>query len=62
MWKNSLCYSCKHKRESGNKRGSIFWMCKISGRIPTISKYPPQPVNACQGYDKGRPEEPKKNE
>ena len=46
----SLCETCQHQRRIENRRGSVFWMCRLSATDARFPKYPPQPVLRCSGY------------
>lgn len=47
----SLCDRCKHVRRIESARGSVFLLCTRSSEDPRYSKYPPQPVVACRGFE-----------
>lgn len=53
-----LCASCRHVRRTGNRRGSVFYLCTLAGSDPRFRRYPPLPVLSCAGYerDTGRDE------
>jgi hypothetical protein len=46
----SLCETCQHMREVITPKGSRFLLCQLSQSNPNYSKYPPQPVVRCEGY------------
>jgi hypothetical protein len=46
-----LCTSCLHKRQLGNNRGSVFYMCERGLLDPDWAKYPRLPVFRCTGYE-----------
>jgi len=48
----SLCESCGWMREIVTPKGSRFLLCQLSQSNPNYSKYPPQPVVQCDGYQK----------
>ena len=48
-----LCRTCTHHRLTGNRRGSVFYMCERSLEDPSFPKYPPLPVLECRGYEAG---------
>jgi len=48
-----LCADCLHSRQIQSKRGSIFFLCKLSESDPTFPKYPRLPVLSCRGYAPG---------
>lgn len=50
----SLCHRCRHLRLTGNKRGSVFLQCTE----PTLPRYGPQPVRACDRFAPRDPQEP----
>ena len=45
----SLCETCQNMREVRTAR-SRFLLCELSVTNPDFSKYPPQPVVRCDGY------------
>ena len=47
MW--SLCETCRHVREVRTAR-STFLLCELSFTDAAYPKYPPQPVERCEGY------------
>lgn len=47
----SLCERCKHVRRIESARGSVFFLCMRATEDPRYSKYPPQPVVACRGFE-----------
>jgi hypothetical protein len=51
-----LCIACAHARAVVSAKGSTFWLCKLSATDPRFRKYPPLPVRACPGYQRGDPE------
>jgi hypothetical protein len=40
-----------HLRTTANARGSVFMMCEKAKVDARFTKYPPQPVRACQGFE-----------
>ena len=46
----SLCETCTHRRDVVTPKGSRFLLCQLSVSNPDYSKYPPQPVVRCAGY------------
>jgi len=46
-----LCAACRHGRQTGNKRGSSFWLCERSATDPRFVRYPQLPVLACPGFE-----------
>ncbi len=56
-----LCATCRWVRIASNKRGSVFYRCLRADTDPPdprFVRYPPLPVLACPGYDRGRPQRP----
>jgi hypothetical protein len=49
MMTPSLCETCKNLREVRTAR-SRFLLCELSVTNAAYSKYPPQPVVRCDGY------------
>jgi len=47
---NSLCLTCRRRREVITGKGSRFVLCTLSQSNPQFAKYPPQPVGRCEGY------------
>ncbi len=47
----SLCQSCTHCKEIVTGKGSRFLLCQLSQTDSRYSKYPPQPVVRCGGYE-----------
>jgi len=47
----SLCHTCAQVREIISPRGSRFFLCRKSQEDVRFSKYPPQPVVRCAGYE-----------
>ena len=46
-----LCAGCRHARRTGNRRGSVFWLCLAHRFDPDMPKYPALPVRDCRHYD-----------
>jgi hypothetical protein len=46
----SLCKTCIRAREIVSGKGSRFLLCELSQSDSRFPKYPPQPVNRCDGY------------
>lgn len=46
-----LCGSCAHAKMIETKRGSTFYLCRLSETDPRFPKYPPLPVIRCAGYE-----------
>ena len=51
----SLCSGCRHARAIRSARGSVFLMCERAKTDPRFSKYAPQPVISCTGFEPGSP-------
>ncbi len=50
--KIGLCESCKNVEVTANRRGSRFYLCKLSAHDARFPKYPRLPVLACEGYER----------
>jgi hypothetical protein len=48
----SLCETCVLMREILTPKGSRFLLCQLSQSNPDYTKYPPQPVIECDGFQK----------
>ena len=48
----SLCEACSHRKEIVSSKGSIFLLCEKSETDRRFTKYPPQPVVQCVGYER----------
>lgn len=48
-----LCADCVHGQRVVSARGSLFWLCRLSGRDPAFVRYPRLPVLRCPGYEPG---------
>ncbi len=46
-----LCSVCAHSRVTGNRRGSIFWLCRLSRDDARFRRYPRLPVVRCPGFE-----------
>ena len=46
-----LCGACRHGRQTGNLRGSSFWLCERSKTDSRFVRYPALPVLACPGFE-----------
>lgn len=46
-----LCSVCGHSRVTGNRRGSIFWLCRLSADDARFRRYPRLPVARCPGFE-----------
>lgn len=49
---SGLCESCRNVRIVEGKRGSRFYLCRLSAMNPLFPKYPRIPVLRCAGYEK----------
>ena len=47
----SLCEFCRHRLEVISGKGSRFLLCRKSLTDKRFSKYPPQPVVQCEGFE-----------
>jgi hypothetical protein len=52
----SLCETCRHRRDVVSGKGSRFLLCQKSQQEHHYPKYPPQPVVRCGGYEQSREE------
>lgn len=55
-----LCASCAHANVITTRRGSVFYLCRLSFSDPAFARYPALPVLACAGHrpgDSGTPED-----
>ncbi len=48
----SLCPECAHVKTVRSERGSTFYMCLLARTDPRFTKYPPQPVVVCSGFER----------
>ena len=48
-----LCAECRHARRQETARGSVFWRCGRAETDPRFMRYPPLPVTACPGFERG---------
>jgi uncharacterized protein YciI len=46
-----LCFTCRWKRPTTNRRGSTFFRCTRADTDARFVRYPPLPVHACVGYE-----------
>jgi len=46
-----LCRTCLHAKVITTRRGSTFYLCRLSETDPRFAKYPPLPVIRCSGYE-----------
>ena len=47
----SICKSCGNVREVVSGTGATFLLCRLAQTDKRFSKYPPQPVVRCDGYE-----------
>jgi len=45
-----LCSVCRHARVTGNRRGSVFYLCSRAEQDPRLRRYPPIPVLRCPAF------------
>lgn len=45
-----LCAGCTHVQVIDTRRGSRFYLCRLSSRDPAFPRYPPTPVRVCRGF------------
>ncbi len=48
---DSLCKTCSRMRKVVSGTGSTFLLCQLSQTDKRFSKYPPQPVIGCDGFE-----------
>ena len=53
-----LCLDCRWMRATTNRRGSTFYRCLRAETDARFQRYPPLPVLACPGYERGAPDDP----
>jgi uncharacterized protein YciI len=46
-----LCITCRWKRATVNRRGSVFFRCARAEEDARFVRYPPLPVRSCPGYE-----------
>jgi len=46
-----LCFTCRWKRATVNRRGSVFFRCARAEEDARFVRYPPLPVRSCPGYE-----------
>ena len=49
---SSLCEDCAHVRAIASAKGSTFLLCQRSKADARFTKYPPQPVVSCTGFER----------
>ncbi len=47
----SICESCSNKRDVVSGKGSRFLLCERALIDAKFSKYPPQPLVSCVGFE-----------
>ena len=52
-----LCPGCAHVRFVESATGSRFLMCRLAKVDSCFTKYPPQPVLRCAGFEEALPSE-----
>ena len=52
-----LCSVCSHRKVIRNRRGSEFYLCRLSETDDRFRRYPRLPVLECPGFEPGDPEE-----
>lgn len=45
-----LCSVCRHARTTGNRRGSVFYLCTMAEKDPRLRRYPPLPIVRCPAF------------
>ncbi len=48
----SLCSECVHVKIVRSEKGSTFFLCQRARTDPRFTKYPPQPVVVCSGFER----------
>jgi hypothetical protein len=48
--REGLCATCRHARRVTSDRGSVFLLCDLSRTDARFPRYPPLPVQQCEGY------------
>ena len=51
MSRVGLCRRCRHSRVVESRRGSRFWLCRLSSEDPRFPRYPVLPVTRCVGFE-----------
>ncbi len=54
---SSLCSRCAWVRMIATPKGSRFLLCERAVADSRFSKYPPQPVGICAGFEAARMDE-----
>lgn len=55
VFRAGLCAACRHRRDIVSAKGSRFVLCDLSRTDPRFPRYPPLPVMACAGFERGAP-------
>lgn len=42
---------CVHSRTISNRKGSVFYLCRLAKTDPKYSRYPRLPVLDCDGFE-----------
>ena len=50
-----LCSGCSNALEQASPKGQRFWRCTLADNNPAFRRYPPLPVQACSGFQRGQP-------
>jgi hypothetical protein len=45
-----LCSVCRYARVTGNRRGSVFYLCSRAEQDSRLRRYPPLPVLGCPAF------------
>jgi hypothetical protein len=48
----SLCPACKHVKLVRSDKDAVFYLCRLAATDPRFTKYPPQPVLDCAGFER----------
>jgi hypothetical protein len=51
MIEPGLCGDCRHARTTGNRRGSVFYLCRRAETDARFPRYPALPVLRCPGHE-----------
>ena len=46
-----LCLRCRHAIRQVGARGSVFWRCGRADGDARFRRYPPLPVERCEGFE-----------
>ena len=57
-----LCSVCVHARRTGNRRGSVFYLCRRAAWDPRLRRYPPLPMRRCPGFEAGSSRDPEESD